>query len=407
MRLIYTICLLSICLCQILLSLDLGVDAFFEDGHLSYLKDQRIGLITNQTGVNKNLQSTISLFKNQRVCRLVALFAPEHGIDGLERAGQKVDHKKQASDLPVYSLYGKTRRPTKDMLDKVDVLIYDIQDIGVRSYTYATTLFYVMEEAAKHNIKVIVLDRPNPINGLVVDGPMLDSDWRSFIGYINVPYCHGMTIGELSLFFNKEYKIGCDLKVVKMKGWERQMSFKDTKLRWIPTSPHIPEGDTPLFYAATGLLGELNVANIGVGYTIPFKLIGAPWINSAEFCKQLNAQKLPGVVFVPFAYRPFYGSYKDQDCQGTLICPTNPRLFKPVLTQYAILGLLKSLYPKQFDQRLRESSSVAKKLFCQAHGSDHILKILENQKYVTWALREIDKEKRQNFLQLREKYLLY
>ena len=214
------------------------------------------------------------------------------------------------------------------MLKDVDILIYDIQDIGSRSYTYITTLFYVMEEAAKAQIPLIVLDRPNPINGLLVEGPMLNERWRSFIGYVNVPYCHGMTVGELALFFNAEYQIGCKLEVIQMQGWKRWMHFEDTGLAWVPTSPHIPEADTPLFYASTGIIGELGIVSIGIGYSLPFKVVGAPWIRAQEFATAMNAQRLPGVHFMPYHFKPFYGLYKEKQCQGVLIRITDPHVFK-------------------------------------------------------------------------------
>lgn len=238
--LLLLLCVASTCWAKV----ELGVDVFFKDGIYKELKGKRVGLVTNHTGVNSQLQSTIDLFQNNAPgVKLVALFAPEHGINGQAYAWERVEDKKSAPGIPIYSLHGDTRRPTAKMLDGIDVLVYDIQDIGCRSYTYTTTLFYVMEEAAKRNIPVIVLDRPNPINGVIVDCPMLEEKWRSFIGYINVPYCHGMTIGELARFFNEKYEIGCKLKVVLMKGWKRSMSYKDTGLQWVPTSPHIPEAD--------------------------------------------------------------------------------------------------------------------------------------------------------------------
>ena len=278
--------------CLELYSLDLGVDVFVQSSELSLLHKKRVGLISNHTGVNKQLVPTLEVLQKKGV-HVAALFCPEHGWSGSGYAFEKIGDS-VVGNIKLYSLHGSTRRPTKEMLNEVDLIIYDIQDIGVRSYTYATTLFYVMEEAAKHQIPVIVFDRPNPINGLIIDGGMLDNAWRSFIGYLNVPYCHGMTIGELALFFNEEYQVGCKLKVIPMKGWKRKMSFKDTGLSWIPTSPHIPEADSPLFYASTGIIGELDLVNIGVGYTLPFKVIGAPWINGEEFATKLNQQKLPG-----------------------------------------------------------------------------------------------------------------
>lgn len=309
-------------------------------------------------------------------------------------------------NIPVFSLHGDTRRPTPNMLAGIDVIVYDIQDVGVRCYTYATTLFYVMEAAAKRGIEVVVLDRPNPLGG-IVDGLMLKKQWRSYVGYINVPFCHGMTIGELARFFNAEYKIRCNLEVIPMKGWRRDMPFKQTELPWVPTSPHIPEPDTPIYYATTGLIGELSVVSIGIGYTLPFKVVGAPWINGKVLASKLSALKLPGVHFTPFHFRPFYGLFKGKDCQGILIKVTNPRLFRPVTTQFAILGLLKSLYPGQINPAIRQMKILKKNAFNKSVGTEEVLAILENEKYVVWKLMGLDVNAREGFKKLRAKYLIY
>jgi uncharacterized protein YbbC (DUF1343 family) len=383
----------------------LGVDVFFEQD-LSRFKGKKIALAINHTSVDQSMQSTLSLFLKQNPkLSISALFSPEHGIDGKAHAGESVDHS-FFQNIPIYSLHGKTRRPTQEMLQGIDVIIYDIQCTGVRAYTYPTMLFYIMEEAAKRNIEVIVLDRPNPIGGNIIDGPMLDEKWRSYIGYINVPYCHGMTIGELALFFNTEYKIECQLQVVSMKGWKRTMSYRDTKLPWIPPSPHIPEADTPMFCPMTGILGELQIANIGIGYTLPFKIVGAPWIQASVFAEKLNAQKLPGVYFYPFHFRPFYGSYKDVSCEGVLIQVTDPKNYHPVSVQYLLLGMLKSLYPEEFLKRLEKSKNSID-LFCKANGTDMIYKILLEEKYPAWKLIEFQKNERDLFLEKRKKFLLY
>jgi uncharacterized protein YbbC (DUF1343 family) len=387
---------------------ELGVDVFFKDGHRELLQGKRIGLITNHTGVDSQMRSTIELFaKCAPGIKLVALFAPEHGLTGNSYAFEEILDKKTPSGIPIYSLHGKTRRPTAQMLEGIDALVYDIQDIGCRPYTYTTTLFYVIEEAAKLKIPVIVLDRPNPINGLIVDGPMLQEKWRSFLGYANVPYCHGMTVGELASYFNDHYKIGCVLKVIPMKGWKRSMNYADTGLTWIPTSPYIPESDTPQFYASTGLLGELSLVNIGIGYTLPFKVIGAPWIKGAELAQKLNEQNLPGVQFLPFHYRPFYGLYKGKDCQGVLIIVTDSKTYRPVTSQYMILGLLKNLYPKQVLDKLNALNPTKKDLFCKASGNEAMLSLLLQEKYVAWKLILFEKEERHQFRKDRKKYLLY
>lgn len=383
---------------------EVGVDCLFRDGKAETLKGKRIGLITNQTGVNSKLQTTIELFKTE--LNLAAIFSPEHGWNGLAYAGEKVKSDKE-KDIPVHSLHGSTRRPTAEMLKGIDVLVYDIQEIGARSYTYATTLYYMMEAAAENKIPLIILDRPNPMSGLLVDGPMLQKKWRSFLGYIDVPYCHGMTIGELARYFNEEYGIHCDLSVIKMRGWGRWMSFEDTGLFWIPTSPHIPEADTPLFYASTGILGELGIVNIGVGYTQPFKLVGAPWINAEKFADALNDQKLPGVKFIPYYFRPFYGIFSGENCQGIKIIITERAKYRPLSVQYLIIGMLKSLYPSKMESLLKAVASGKKEAFCQVNGNEEMLAWLLNDKYIAWKMIEYDAEGREEFLKKRIKYLLY
>ena len=364
-------------------------------------------MITNHTGLNKQLTPTFNLFlQNQKGLNLVAVFAPEHGFFGHLAADKEVFEEK-IQGIPIYSLYGKTRRPTKEMLKNIDVLIYDIQDIGVRSYTFASTLYYIMEEASKESIPVIVLDRPNPLGGNLVDGPMLDERFRSFIGYIDVPYCHGMTIGELALYFNSEYHINCSLQVISMKGWKRSMHFTDTNLPWVPTSPYIPEPDTPFFYATTGLIGELGLVNIGIGYSLPFKVLGAPWIKEEEFARKLNDQHFPGVRFVPFQFISPLGMYKGELCKGVLIVILDKKEVMPVKLQHGILGILKSLYPQVVNKKLSSLSKAKKELFYKSEGTDAIFAILSQEKYPAWKMIEYNEDKRQLFLHKRKKYLLY
>jgi uncharacterized protein YbbC (DUF1343 family) len=393
----------NFCNQALIVQVDLGVDCFFKEGRVKELEGKRIGLITNHTGVNKEGITTQKLLERF----LSALFCPEHGLDGSAYAWEKVEDKKEKNKIPIYSLHGKTKRPTAEMLEGLDVLIYDIQDVGIRAYTYATTLFYTMEEASKRGIQVIVLDRPNPINGLIVDGGMLEEKWRSYIGYINVPYCHGMTIGELAWFFNIEYQIGCKLEVIPMKGWKRSMSFRETGLMWIPTSPHIPEPDTPLFCASTGILGELGIVNIGVGYTLPFKVVGAPWIDADTFASKLNEQKLSGVRFSSFHYRPFYGIFKGKDCHGVLIQVTDFVSYHPLQVQYLLIGMLKSLYPRKVEEALRRLDTGKRDLFCKANGNGEIYRLLQNEKYVAWKMISYQKQEREQFKKRRNKYLLY
>ncbi len=382
----------------------LGVDVFFEEGAKPLL-GKKVGLIVNQTSIDSKMRSTLSRFQEAGI-QVAALFSPEHGLKGHHYAAEKVSHGKEA-EIPVYSLHGEHRRPSQEMFAGLDAIVYDIQCTGVRAYTYQTTLYYAMEEAVKAGILVVVLDRPNPINGLVVDGPMLNDERRSFIGYINVPYCPGMTIGELAKFFNAEYKVGGKLLVIPMRGWKRSMTYRDTGLAWIPPSPNVPEPDTPLFYPVTGLLGELELVSIGIGYTLPFKIVGAPWIKATEFAAALNHQKLPGVRFQPYHFRPFYGKFKGLDCEGVLIQITDVKIFRPLSIQYLMIGLLKSLYPAEFNKGMGEIGKGRKELFCKANGTDAVYEIIQQEKYPAWKLIDFQKAEREAFLEKRKLYLMY
>jgi uncharacterized protein YbbC (DUF1343 family) len=265
----------------------------------------------------------------------------------------------------------------------------------------------MMEEAAKQKIQVIVLDRPNPMGGLVVDGPMLETEERSFVSYLNIPYCHGMTIGELALFFNHEYHINCALKVIPMTGWKRSMSFQDTGLTWIPTSPQIPEMDSPSYYPVTGILGELELVSIGIGYTLPFKIVGAPWMDADRITDALNQQKLSGIKFIPFHFKPFFGAYKQQECHGVRLIITDPITFRPVTTGYLIMGVLKSLYPKEVASRLKKMPDQKRAMFCRINGTSRIWDLFSTEKYPGWKMASIDLEARKAFMEKRKKYLLY
>lgn len=385
----------------------LGIENLFTPAYQSILSGKKIALITNQTGIDSKGNTTIHRLREQagegKYC-LQALLSPEHGIWGMEHAEENIQNQKDSSGIVVHSLYGKTRRPTAEMLKDITLLIFDIQDIGSRSYTYISTLFYAMEEAAKANIPVVVLDRPNPMGGEIVDGPMMEEKWRSFVGYINVPYCHGLTVGELAKFFNAEYKVGCDLVVIPMTGWRRDMTFEETGLPWIPTSPQIPESHTCFYYPTTGILGELHMLNIGVGYTLPFKVVGAPWIDADLLAKKLNAQQFPAVHFQPFHYTPFFGRYAKEPCHGILIIITDYKSYLPVTTQHLIIGILKTLYPAEFQKRL-EASKSREEMFNKVNGTDKIIQILKDEPYIIWKLRALHQHERELFLEKRKNYL--
>jgi uncharacterized protein YbbC (DUF1343 family) len=277
-------------------AVELGIDVLESSGY-ALLKNKRVGLVTNQTGVDsRGVRTRVLLRKN---CNLVALYAPEHGLDGTQKAGRYVrSGRDPVTGLPVHSLYGPTRKPTPAMLRGIDTLVFDLQDIGCRSYTYVSTMTKCMEAAAENHIEFFVLDRPNPLGGLRVEGPLVEPRWISFVGQIPVPYVHGMTCGELARMINGKGWVGrCDLKVVPMRGWTRNFAWNDTGLRWIPTSPNIPRWNSPLYYVATGLIGELHGPDTGVGGARPFEILAARGVSAGPFTDYMNSQRLDGISF--------------------------------------------------------------------------------------------------------------
>src|SRR5207249_2251410 len=291
------------------------------------LQGKRVGLITNPSGVNRNLESTLSVLRNAPGVKLAALFGPEHGIYGDVPAGDKVASRTDSrTGLPVHSLYGATRKPTPTMLKGLDALVYDLQDTGCRSYTYISTMGVAMEACGAAGVEFVVLDRPNPLGGERVEGPMLEGKFRSFVSRWNVPYVYGMTCGELARMINAEHWItnSCKLSVVGMKGWRRSMAWRDTGLPWVPTSPHVPHDESPLFQVATGMLGEIGGVNTGIGYTLPFQCIAAPGVDPQELAAALNGWNLPGVKFHAITYKPFYFTFKDRVLGGAQLYFTEP-----------------------------------------------------------------------------------
>ena len=300
-----------------------GIEVLKEQG-FKCLEGKRVGLITNPTGVDNNMKSTIDILHEAPNVQLVALYGPEHGVRGDVHAGDHVTDIKDASTgLPVYSLYGKTRKATPEMLKDVDVLVYDIQDIGCRSFTYISTMGLAMEACAENNKEFVVLDRPNPVGGLKIEGNLAEDVCISFVSQFKIPYLYALTCGELAQMLNGEKMLKdgmqCKLTVVKMKGWKRKMSYTDTGLQWIPSSPHVPHPHSAFFYPVSGILGEFGYMNIGVGYTIPFQMFAAPWIKANEFANAMNALNVPGVEFRPMFLKPFYSVGKGELLQGVQV----------------------------------------------------------------------------------------
>jgi uncharacterized protein YbbC (DUF1343 family)/CubicO group peptidase (beta-lactamase class C family) len=322
-----------------------GIDVLVRD-NFKQLAGLRIGLVTNQTGRDRSGHSTIDVLYKAPNVKLVALFSPEHGIRGL--ADEKVsDSKDEQTGLPIYSLYGETRRPKPEQLKDLDALVFDIQDIGTRFYTYMSTLGYVMEEAPKAKLPVFVLDRPNPIGGLEVEGPIADADKLSMIAYHRIPVRHGMTIGELAKLFNEERKLGCDLRVIEMTGWRRAMWLDETNLLWVNPSPNMRSLNEATLYPGIGLLETTNVS-VGRGTDTPFEVVGAPWIDGQQLASYLNSQRIVGVRFVPLRFTPTTSVFKGEECSGVNIIVTDRDRFRPVTSGLEIAVALHKLYPSQW-----------------------------------------------------------
>jgi uncharacterized protein YbbC (DUF1343 family) len=321
-----------------------GIDVLKRDG-FSKLKGRRIGLVTNQTGVDRDGRSTIDLLYQAEGVQLVALFSPEHGIRG-EVEGLIDDSKDEKTGLPIYSLHGARKRPTKEHLQGIDTLVYDIQDIGCRFYTYETTLGYILEIAAEHKRKVVVLDRPNPI-GDIVEGPLLDAKLQSFVGYHPLPLRHGMTIGELARLFNRERKISAELEVIPVEGWNRSELFDKTNLLWVDPSPNMRTLAAALLYPGVGLLETTNIS-VGRGTDRPFEIFGAPWIDARRLAAALSSAGLPGVRFVPTRFTPKRSTYAGKECGGVQIYIDDWRQFQSLPLGMTIAYHLRKLYPEQW-----------------------------------------------------------
>ena len=320
-----------------------GIEVLREGG-FECLKGKRVGLVTNPTGVDSQLKSTVDILFEAPDVQLVALYGPEHGVRGDILAGEKVDNQIDAkTGLPVLSLYGKTRKPTPEMLQGIDVLVYDIQDIGCRSYTFISTLGKVMQAAAENKIEVVVLDRPNPLGGNKVEGSGVSEGYFSFVSQFDIPYIYGLTCGELANYLNQE--IACQLTVIPMQGWERSMRFEDTGLPWVPTSPQIPSTTAAILYPATGIIGEMGFLNIGVGYTLPFQVMAAPWVNAVQLSDTLNALQLPGVAFRPIVFKALFGAMQGQSLQGVQIHITNYSIARISEIQFHVIEAMHGLYP--------------------------------------------------------------
>ena len=379
-----------------------GLERFLAK-YYTKVKGKRVGLVTNHTGLTRDLKSNVDLFYQHPDINLVALYGPEHGVRGNARAGAKVEGGvDQITGLPVYSLYGSTKKPTPEMLADIDVLIFDIQDLGVRFYTYISTLFYCMESCAENDLSLIVLDRYNPL-GRKVEGNIVKEEYRSFIGLYPIPQRHGMTVGELGQWARGEMDIDLDLEVIPLEGWQGEY-FDQMEIPWIPPSPNIPQFETALAYPVTCLIEGTNLSE-GRGTANPFEYIGAPWIDPYKLINRLEAKKLAGVKFRPTFFVPTFSKHQEKECGGIHLIIDERHKIDSFLTGLTILQEILRLYPEETE--FLDPFKEGMKHFFDLHmGTDGVRKALlagaeSSQIVEKWN------EERERFRSDREKYLLY
>ena len=390
-----------------------GVEVLRESG-FQRLIGKRVGLVTNPSGVDSQLRSTIDILFDAPEVNLVALYGPEHGVRGdVYAGGAVIDTIDEKTGLPVYSLYGATRKPTKEMLKGIDVMVYDIQDVGARSYTFISTLGLVMEACAAEGVEVMVLDRPNPLGGHKIEGCYVEQPFNSFVSQYKIPYVYGLTVGELAEMINEEgmnrgqkgnqEPVKCKLWVVPMEGWTRDMLYEDTGLPWILPSPNIPFKDTPLYYASSGICGELyGFMNIGVGYTLPFQIFGATWLDPEKLKDRLESYDLPGVAFRTIWFKPFSGSAKGQLVGGLQFFFTEYEAARITEIQFYVIQAVAELYP---DKKAFEIIN-GYGLFDKVCGTDYV-RLQLSKTYKVKDILDYWRKDEQAFRALSQKYHIY
>ena len=390
-----------------------GVEVLRDRG-FEGLKGKKVGLVTNPSGVDRLLNSTVDILFNAPGVQLVALYGPEHGVRGDVYAGGHVtDAKDEATGLPVYSLYGATRKPTPEMLEGIDVMVYDIQDVGVRSYTFISTLGLVMEACGEKGIEVMVLDRPNPLGGNKIEGCVVEPGFFSFVSQYEIPYVYGLTVGELAVMINEEgmnrgqkgnqAPAKCRLTVVPMEGWSRDMLYEDTGLPWVLPSPNIPFKDTPMYYAAAGVCGELyGFMNIGIGYTLPFQVFGATWLDPDRLKTRLESYSLPGVSFRTIWFKPFSGSQKGELVKGLQYFFTDYEKAHITETQFHVMQAVAELYPNK--KAFEVISGYG--LFDKVCGTDYV-RLGFQKRYKFADIKDYWRKDEAAFRALSQKYHIY
>ena len=390
-----------------------GVEVLRERG-FSGLEGRRVGLVTNPSGVDRYLKSTIDILFEAPEVNLVALYGPEHGVRGDVYAGDKIaDSRDEATGLPVYSLYGSTRKPTPEMLEGIDVMVYDIQDVGARSYTFISTLGLVMEACAAKDIEVMVLDRPNPLGGNKIEGCYVEQPFNSFVSQYRIPYVYGLTVGELAVLINEEglnrgqkgdqEPVKCRLTVVPMEGWTRDMLYEDTGLPWVLPSPNIPFKESPMYYASSGIMGELyGFMNIGLGYTLPFQIFGALWLDPEKLKERLESYELPGISFRTIWYKPYFGSLAGKLVKGLQFFFTDYERARLTDTQFYVMQAVAELYPD------KKSFEVANGigLFDKVCGTDYVRKEFV-KRYKVADVIEYWRKDEEEFREMSRQYHIY
>ena len=399
--------------CRTEVNVKTGIEVLRER-NFAGLEGRRVGLVTNPSGVDRHLNSTIDILFNAPEVNLVALYGPEHGVRGDVYAGGKIeDSKDEVTGLPVYSLYGSTRKPTPEMLEGIDVMVYDIQDVGVRSYTFISTLGLVMEACAAKDIEVMVLDRPNPLGGNKIEGCYVEQPFNSFVSQYKIPYVYGLTVGELAQMINSEglnrgpkgdqEPAKCKLTVIPMEGWTRDMVYEDTGLPWVLPSPNIPFKDSPMYYASSGICGELyGFMNIGIGYTLPFQVFGALWLDPEKLKERLESYDLPGISFRTIWYKPYFGSLAGKLVKGLQYFFTDYEKARLTDTQFYVMQAVAELYPDK--KAFQVANGVG--LFDKVCGTDYVRReFIKN--YKVSDIIEYWRKDEAAFRELSQTYYLY
>jgi len=378
------------------------------DGQIQFAESARFGLICNQASVNHSFQHSADLFYQHSGIKLVALFGPQHGIRGDVQDNMiETPHTfDKLTGLPIYSLYSETRQPTEEMLSGLDVLMFDLQDVGCRVYTFVYTMANTMRACAEFGKKMIILDRPNPIGGLAVEGNLLERGHESFVGQYPIPMRHGLTAGELAQLFNKEFDINCELEVVTMENWDREVFYDETDAPWVMPSPNMPTVDTTVVFPATVYFEGTEISE-GRGTTRPFEIIGAPYLNANEYSEVLSKLELPGVIFRPINFLPTFQKFANQNCEGVFLHITDRNIFEPVITGLAMIKTAYDLYKENFQWKSTAYEyAFNRNPFDVIAGTSRIREQLEkgvsiNDIKLSWQA-DVNE-----FNQLRDKYLIY